>query len=342
MTQELDALRTENARLRELADRDSLTGLLNRGATQARVDSLLRETGGGVLLALDVDEFKRVNDRFGHLLGDQALQEIGRVLRYYLFFKDDIAGRVGGDEFVLFLTGTHAPEFIESKAGQLRQRVMQIGRDLGVARRLGITVGVAYAREGDDYRSLFERADQALLAGKQAKNGTAVFYEEGMQVTERPATPGGAPVEAEGISADMVQIRRQLREQEVEPGAYCQDYATFQCIYRFVERGLLRSTNSVYLLLITLTDRAGGYLPPDLRETMVGLLKGTIQSSLRLGDVFTQYSSGQFLIMVVGASHENAEMISDRISLRYSEALPSGVDVCLQHDIYPLEAAAGK
>lgn len=88
-------LKDENTRLRVLAEHDWLTGLYNRRAAEAHVDEALLKNGGGMLLVLDIDHFKQVNDRYGHLIGDALLCEAARTLRD-IFFPRDIIGRVGG------------------------------------------------------------------------------------------------------------------------------------------------------------------------------------------------------------------------------------------------------
>ena len=100
----MDELLVENDRLRILARHDSLTGLFNRGAMEEEIGALLRNKKGGVFLMLDVDHFKDINDVYGHLTGDLVLQELSRIMGY-LFFKKDIIGRMGGDEFAIFIPG---------------------------------------------------------------------------------------------------------------------------------------------------------------------------------------------------------------------------------------------
>ena len=83
-------LKDENTRLRVLAEHDWLTGLYNRRAAEAHVDEALLKNGGGVLLVLDIDHFKQVNDRYGHLIGDALLCEAARTLRDIFFPRDII------------------------------------------------------------------------------------------------------------------------------------------------------------------------------------------------------------------------------------------------------------
>jgi diguanylate cyclase (GGDEF)-like protein len=168
----------ENARrfreARQLADLDSLTGLHNRRyfhEVLARECSRAHRYGRRLaLVVLDLDDFKAVNDRVGHLAGDQALAEAAERLRGVVR-SADIACRVGGDEFAVVL-----PESSLQDAEQLFRRILDAvsGRPLGVAGQLLLSAGIAELRGGDDAATLFQRADEALYQAKEAGKGTVV------------------------------------------------------------------------------------------------------------------------------------------------------------------------
>ena len=103
-----------------------------------------------------------------------------------------------------------------------------------------------------------------------------------------------------GIDRDMELIWMDLREKGRPQGAYCQDYQTFKRLYRFVERGLMRVPSSAYTVLLTLVDDKKEYVTLQDQEHLMTGLGEAIRRSLRSGDVYTQYSSCQFLLMVMG------------------------------------------
>lgn len=144
---------------------------------------------------------------------------------------------------------------------------------------------------------------------------------------------------AKGICIDMKRICEDLTEESMAPGAYCQDYNSFRHIFRFVERGLRRSGSSAYIILLTLTDKNGDFIPLENRRHYMEILGQVIQRSVRAGDVFTQYSSCQFLLMVLGASRESALQIGQRIQGEFQALTPEGPAICLEHDISPLRPA---
>jgi diguanylate cyclase (GGDEF)-like protein len=167
----------ENARqfreARQLADLDALTGLHNRryfhetlGRECARAHRYSRRLG---LIVFDIDDFKDVNDRVGHLAGDGALAEMAERVRSVVR-SADIPCRVGGDEFAVVM-----PESGLEQGEQLFQRLQAAigGRGIGQAGLLHISAGVTELNPEDDSISFFERADAALYRAKDAGKGRA-------------------------------------------------------------------------------------------------------------------------------------------------------------------------
>lgn len=324
MQGEISKLKEENRRLERLAYIDWLTGISNRGHVQEQVDHLLERQAVGVLFVIDVDRFKQVNDRYGHITGDQLLQELARRLRA-IVFPSDILGRVGGDEFVVFMPIHQKESFVEERCAQIRERLRSIEVGSQVF-SLSVTVAGALARPGDRYQALFDRADQVLMEKKRTRR-QKVMPTSGIRT---------------GISVDMNRIREELSEQLALPGAYCQDYDTFQSIYRFMERRLRRVNVPVCILLFTLTDGSGGFPGLGRREAQMEALRESIQGSLRAGDVFTQYTSCQFLVMVPDAVPAQAETIAERVRTAFT-GRTAGEDMGeLLHHCYPMEGIDGQ
>ena len=168
----------ENARrfreARQLADLDALTGLHNRRYFH---DTLAREVARAhrydrrlALIIFDLDDFKAINDRIGHLAGDAVLADAADVIRTVVR-SADIACRVGGDEFAVIL-----PESGLQEAEQLYARLQTAleQRPIGDAGRIRLSAGVAELAKEDDSRVFFERADDALYGAKEAGKGRAV------------------------------------------------------------------------------------------------------------------------------------------------------------------------
>jgi diguanylate cyclase (GGDEF)-like protein len=168
----------ENARrfreARQLADLDALTGLHNRRyfhETLAReVSRAQRYNRSLALIVFDLDDFKAINDRIGHLAGDAVLADAAERVRDSVR-SADIACRVGGDEFAVIL-----PESTLADADQLYRRIHQSvsSRPISQEGRLFLSAGVTDLRPEDDAVAFFERADDALYRAKEAGKGRMV------------------------------------------------------------------------------------------------------------------------------------------------------------------------
>lgn len=322
MKEDITRLKQENERLSHIAETDWLTGLYNRGAVEEKVNRLLEKTGTGIMLVIDVDHFKQINDRFGHIAGDHVLQQIAKILKL-MVLKNDIVGRIGGDEFVIYLPVNRDKRFAETRSRQIKDRLAELSMP-DVAIKLSASVGWSIYEEGDDYQTIFDRADQNLLKAKRIRDRK--------EKEKRTA-------DSTGIEMDVKSIRQELSEQELIKGAYCQDFETFKGIYRFMERRLHRAKGSVYIILFTLTNGKGDFSSLSNREAEMTHLGKKIQSCLRSADVFTQYSSGQFLVMTSDVTEEAAEMIAMRIQNAFYEGMPEDSGGLLLHYCYPLTPA---
>lgn len=159
--------------LKREASRDPLTGLLNRRALERlRNDTrALRrlEASGYSMVLLDIDHFKQINDRHGHLLGDQALRLVAEALLACLR-EADLAVRYGGEEFLLLLPGTPLPGAFE-----VAERIRESVAALALPFALTVSAGVSARSSSEDTpEQVFERADQALYRAKSSGRNRSV------------------------------------------------------------------------------------------------------------------------------------------------------------------------
>jgi diguanylate cyclase (GGDEF)-like protein len=163
MSAELDHLRRES---RQRMDLDGLTGLLNQAALARRVES--PETFDGAIAVCDMDNFKEINDRYGHLVGDEILRNIGHLLRGSIRQEDE-AYRWGGDEFVL-LFRNQRPDVARARLEEIEERL----RDFRVRGHgtlpIAFSWGAADAR-GRALREALEEADHNMYALKRSRGG---------------------------------------------------------------------------------------------------------------------------------------------------------------------------
>ncbi len=169
--------RGERLSMEQLANTDPLTGLPNRRALYPEIEWLISEARvgvGGCVILLDVDHFKRVNDTFGHNVGDEVLVGVAALIRADLRDGDTV-GRWGGEEFLITLFGL-APELAEQVAERLRLKIER--QDFGHGQGVTSSFGVTCCAVGDDLRSCTARADRALYAAKTAGRNRVVVHTE--------------------------------------------------------------------------------------------------------------------------------------------------------------------
>lgn len=168
-----ERLRREHDVITQQAHRDDLTALLNRRGFSRYVDALARQDVATVsLLVADLDEFKSVNDRFGHQIGDTVLVSVGRLLHAHIR-QSDCAVRLGGDEFALVLASA-GTDVARRRAEALVAAVRaQPWADLAPGLSVTVSVGSASGKT-TEFTALIERADRALYRAKQGGRDTVV------------------------------------------------------------------------------------------------------------------------------------------------------------------------
>ena len=171
------ALRLEN--LEKEAKNDGLTGLLNRKTFCAQLTNVLSRLDGRypcAVVMLDIDHFKKVNDTYGHPAGDEVIRKVSSVIRKTVR-KVDMAGRYGGEEFVIYLHSTdphHAGQIAERLRLMIRQtRFVFDQREVGVTASLGIA---CYPGDGKTSEELLHLADVALYRSKQGGRDRTTAY----------------------------------------------------------------------------------------------------------------------------------------------------------------------
>jgi diguanylate cyclase (GGDEF)-like protein/PAS domain S-box-containing protein len=159
--------------LRMLAELDELTGIYNRRRFQEEVEKLLRVSRRFgdplMLMLLDVDGLKQINDTYGHQAGDEALQQVARALRSAVR-ETDVVGRFGGDEFVALLIRAD-DRGVDRVIGAFRSALRSEGAATGVGFPIEASIGVARSDGADDTcESLLRRADRVMYEEKAKKN----------------------------------------------------------------------------------------------------------------------------------------------------------------------------
>jgi diguanylate cyclase (GGDEF)-like protein len=169
---EIDSLKARLLAAEMLAERDPLTGVLNRRgfmrALDAAISSAERYGQPAAVVFIDLDGFKAVNDGFGHAAGDQVLRHVGRVLSSNVRDSDSV-GRLGGDEFGVILARA-TPEEAARKGEALAELVTETPcLYAGVAHRIGASAGVRPLMMAQNAEDALAAADEAMYAEKRAR-----------------------------------------------------------------------------------------------------------------------------------------------------------------------------
>lgn len=164
----------ETQRLENLAARDSLTQLYNRATAQQMIEHYLLEENSsmGAYIFLDVDDFKIINDAKGHTFGDHVLGRIAKVISNNIR-ANDVAARMGGDEFIIFLKNIDSREVVKKQTDRVFGAFEGILEDDTVTISMGVAI---YPYDGRTFLELTEHADKALYEAKSLGKNQCVFY----------------------------------------------------------------------------------------------------------------------------------------------------------------------
>ena len=177
---DIQEMKDAEEKIRQMVVHDGLTGLANRSLleshTRTEIAHAERNQSSFCLLFLDMDNFKYINDRFGHGIGDRLLQEFGKRLTVTLR-KSDFVARVGGDEFVILLRGIHHPERIIAIAEKIITALSEPYQIDGKVMKSSASIGAAiYPEHGLDLIALERSADHAMYDSKRkGKNMISLF-----------------------------------------------------------------------------------------------------------------------------------------------------------------------
>lgn len=170
--QNIDAEKQQERRLQELAQTDEMTGLLTKTATERRIEAVLTDNPKQLyaFYIFDIDNFKQANDLYGHAFGDSVIVTFANIIREH-FSESDIVGRIGGDEFAVFVS-VPDEEWAENKAAELSGELRQMHREDNASWQITASIGAAVLR-GAEFEVFYRRADTALYESK--KNGRNQF-----------------------------------------------------------------------------------------------------------------------------------------------------------------------
>ncbi|WP_462159027.1 GGDEF domain-containing protein [Pseudoalteromonas sp. GB56] len=159
---------------------DHLTGLYNRSYAfefiHRELSQALKDKTEVALFYIDIDDFKAINDRFGHIIGDSVLKEVANAIQRSVR-KEDIACRIGGDEFLVIASGDFSHKTLDNTAKQILQAIDKASQKLALGLNFSVSIGISISVQGNtEPTSLIEQADSAMYEAKHCgKHGYAIY-----------------------------------------------------------------------------------------------------------------------------------------------------------------------
>ena len=291
------------------AEIDQLTGFLNKAASEARMDRLCSEETG-LLCVLDLDAFKMVNDIFGHDIGDQVLVMFSHVLKKNLR-KDDECGRIGGDEFIVFLRNMKDSGELDHFAKRINEEY-QAGARAIMGDKLtfsaGVSVGaVAVPEYGTEYPELFHMADQALyIVKKNGKHGGRLYC-----ALDQNGGTRSKELNLETITAI-------LEERMEAPNAMWMGRDVFGSIYKYMVRYMDRYHSSAYRVLLTL--KVASDVTDSERADIIVQFRRKIRNSLRNSDVMMECGDNQLFLLLPEIQEHDINRVIGRLLRKWNES----------------------
>ncbi|MCI5730286.1 MAG: diguanylate cyclase [Eubacterium sp.] len=305
---------------------DALTGLWNRIYTEEAVNEMIAQGAKGALLMIDMDNFKAINDNYGHIAGDQTLKMFADTLRS-LAGKNDVLCRIGGDEFVVFIKDVTSKDMLGSRASDIISDLSAKLKECKFETNSSVSIGIAQTPgDGMDFDKLYNSADKALYYVKQNGKNSYHFYSDKMKEEKERA----------GKVVDLNYLRDFMSRADTGKGAYLLDFDSFHHVYNFITRFVQREGKDVQTLLFTVTEKDDKELEVTEMELVMELLEKAIYTSLRRSDVSTRYSSKQIIVILMDTNTENGDMVAGRILDCFHE-LYTGEDVQIDYGIACME-----
>lgn len=307
-------------------EKDSLTGFLTRQYFEDKINNYLMDKNArGTFFMMDLDNFKSVNDSYGHAAGDKLIISFADVLKENVRDRDFVC-RMGGDEFAIFFPGMDKESVIRERAEAIMKLFLEKRRELGY-KDCSVSIGVMTRYAGGKEttcQEMYDCADKALYFAKN--NGKDDYYLYNNLSKDNVLNSGNDE------EMNLGQLMRQIEERKYRTGAYSVEYDRFAYIFQFVARNIERSKQQVQIILMTLRTEEEKEISMETVEDSLMLLETAIIHSLRRGDVTTRFSATQQIIILMDVNQDDGVMVADRIMKKYKD-LSAGNRLQVKYDI---------
>ena len=292
--------------LKEEAAVDKLTGFLNKAAGTIKLTKLCRERTG-MLMILDLDNFKLVNDIYGHSMGDKFLMAFADVVRHNIRAQDTIV-RIGGDEFMGFFGNMSDENALASLHRRLNEQLIKEAVRLageGFDIPLSISIGAVLVPEhGRDYEMLFSLADSALYkVKKNGKNASRIYWQDG----ETDLFGDN------DIKKEFARITQIIEGRHSRGGGMSLNLEQFSLLYCFIRQFYKRYGGMVVKLMFILSEENTAEAPLCSLKEAADKFSLCLQDTLRKSDMILRHKPNQFLVLLQNLSEEDFPTVFRRI-----------------------------
>ena len=328
LTKRLEQKTREISDMKNKSCQDALTGLWNRAYTEEVVDGMISQGVKGTLMMIDLDNFKAINDNYGHIAGDHTLKMFADTLRSFSG-EEDVLCRIGGDEFVVFIKDIISKSEIGSRAGDIISDLCHKLEQCKFETNTSVSIGIAQTPEdGMKFNKLYNSADKALYYVKQNGKNSYHFFSDKLQKEKKRGEK----------NVDLQYLREFMNRSDSGSGVYSLDFDSFHHVYHFIRRFVQRSKRDVQTLHFTVNENDTQNMDVTETDLALELLEKAIYQSLRRSDVSTRYSSRQLIVILMDAKEENGDMVAERILNCFGELYTSG-KVQIDYDIASIDSA---
>lgn len=285
---------------------DRMTGLLNREPAEDKISVQLSHNAKGAFFFMDIDNFKLINDTYGHPEGDKVLKNFSSILKK-IFDENCILARLGGDEFAAFMPGYHSLEKLRHYADTILSSSSAMVEDKILAEKIGISIGIAMAPEdGAEFSTLYANADKGLYFAKRNGKNRYSFYEKTAEAPDR-----------ENEGANLNSLRRMIQSVQYDRGAFLVRYDAFSKVFQFLERNRDRLNTNTQIVLFTMNDQNKELMDEKQFEAIRGDLEDAIRFSLRIGDVMMDFSKNQIAVLLVNCDTIDGINVAERVKAAF-------------------------
>ena len=283
------------------SQKDGLTGLWNRSYTEDYVNRILKKSKDCALFMIDMDNFKSINDKLGHIAGDKTLKLFAEVLKE-MSVHGAVACRLGGDEFIYFATHCKVVKEIRILAEEMLRKFDIKMEQNGINEDASVSIGISrFPKDVLSFDELYSAADKALYHVKENGKGSYAFYKEKEDLLLE-----------NNILIDFDHLNLSMNIGCDTEGSYVMDFESFRHIYEYNKRLCERQPKNIQLALFTL-HLSGDVSDISDIEFAMEELEVAVLNYLRREDASARYSNRQLIVMLVGADNVNGKMVADRM-----------------------------